>query len=199
MASSIWNINGLLLIFAILFSIIGSLFIIRIDWKRYLLLFLISGIIGNIICYVFVKIGFYSFPYRLFPKISLMPFVAISTFFPFYVLLGVRYSPKSWAYKIPFYWAFIHLGMLGETLVKLNTDLIRYNFEWDFWDSYTWWWIFFLLFDWIGGLIIPEHLRKPIDSELFRYGNWVWIVFHFIVISTFFLGGYYLGLISKPH
>lgn len=176
----------------VLSSLIGSYFIIRINWKRYGLLFLLSGIVGNIICYIFVKVGFYSFPYRLF-NISVMPFDAILTIFPFYVLLGVRYSPKLWAFKIPFYWAIVHLGMLEETLAKINTRLITYNFEWDFWDSYTWWWIYFLIFDWIGGLIVTEQYRKPINGESFRYGKWAWIIFHFILITTMFLGGYYLG------
>lgn len=182
-------------IFAITASILGSIFIIRLDWKRYGLLFLISGAVGNILCYIFVKLNFYSFPFRFFPDITPMPFLAILTIFPLYVLIGVRYSPVSWAYKIPFYWAIVHLGMLAETLAQNYTDLIKYNFEWDFWDSYTWWWIYLLLFDWIGSLIIPKQLKKPLDQESFHYGKWVWALFHFIVITTIFLGGLYLGTI----
>lgn len=122
-----------------------------------------------------------------------MPFEAILTVFPFIVLYGVRYSPEPWAWKIPFYWAIVHVGMLFETAVLLKTRLIRYEFKWDFWDSYTWWWIFLLVFEWVGGLIIPSHLRKPINTQEFTYGKKWWAVFHFIVIVTIFLGGYYLG------
>lgn len=185
--------ENIISLFFIISSLIGSYYIIRLDWKRYGFLFLTTGIVGNILCYVFATMGFYSFPNRLFPEISNMPFVAILTVFPFCVLLGVRYSPKNWSYKIPFYWGIVHLGMLLETIALLKTDLIKYDFKWDFWDSYTWWWIFFLIFDWFGGLIIPDSLRKPIKSDLFRYGNWAWIIFHFIVILTIFLGGFYLG------
>ena len=188
-----WSTELLILALATAFSIVGSLLIIRYDWKRYGLLFLISGLVGNILCYIFVKTGFYSFPVRLFPKISIMPFEAILTVFPFYVLLGVRYSPKLWAYKIPFYWAIVHLGMLGETLVLNSTKLVEYNFKWDFWDSYTWWWIYYLLFDWIGNLIVPQKAQRPISQNSFRYGKWAWIVFHFILVITVFLGGLYLG------
>lgn len=178
-------------------SLIGSLLIMRFNWKRYGLLFILSGITGNILCYIFVKMGFYSFPLRLFPKISLIPFNAILTFFPFFVLLGVRYSPKQWAWKIPFYWVFIHVGMLFETLARLYTKLIEYNFEWDFWDSYIWWWIYFLVFEYVGGLIIPENERKPISLETFRYGRAGWLIIHFILILTIFLGGVYLGMVAK--
>lgn len=117
----------MILIAATAISLIGSLFIIRLDWIRYGLLFLLTAITGNILCYIFVRIGSYSFPVRLFPHISIMPFEAILTVFPFYVLLGVRYSPSAWAYKIPFYWAFVHLGMLGETIFLNTTRLIKYN------------------------------------------------------------------------
>ena len=183
----------IILIAATAIGLIGSLLIIRLDWKRYGLLFLLTAITGNLLCYIFVTIGFYSFPFRLFPHISIMPFEAILTIFPFYVLLGVRYSPSAWAYKIPFYWAFVHLGMLGETIFLNTTRLIKYDFKWDFWDSYTWWWIFLLVFEWIGGMLVPNQVRKPISSQAFRYGKWAWLLFHFIVIITIFLGGYYLG------
>lgn len=191
------NIETFISITAIIISLVGSYSILRIDWKKYGLLFLTSGFVGIFLCYIFVKSGFYSFPFRFFPSLSSMPFETILTAFPFLVLFGVRHSPNSWAYKIAFYMKIVHIGMLGETILLLNTDLIQYNWKWDFWDSYIWWWIFFLLFEWIGGLIIPKHLRKPIGSQSFRYGKWGFIVFHFIFIITIFLYGYYLGNVRK--
>ncbi len=188
------SIDLYLTITAITLSLIGSYFILRIDWKRYGIVYLLSGIVGNILCYIFVKLDFYSFPFRLFPQISKMPFETILTTFPFFVILGVYYSPHSWAYKIPFYWVIVHLGMVSETLAHNLTNLISYNFAWDFWDSYTWWWIFLLLFDYIGGLIVPPHLRKPISQETFKFGNGGFFIVHFVLIVTVFLGGYYVGL-----
>lgn len=171
----------------------GIVLVLRLHWRRYGLLYLLSAITGLLLCYLFVKLNLYSFPYRLFPTVSSMPFLEIATAFPLLVLLGVRYSPKTWRYKIAFYWPIIHLGMLGETILLNYTDLIHYELKWDFWHSYTWWWIYLLVFEWIGGLIIPQHLRKPISTESFRYGMLLWAIKHFILIGTIFLGGYYLA------
>ncbi|WP_369751119.1 CBO0543 family protein [Paenisporosarcina sp. TG20] len=66
---------------------------IRLDWKKYGLLYLLSAGAGNILCLLFVSFNFYSFPYVLFPQILQMPFHAVATFFLLYVLIGVRYSP----------------------------------------------------------------------------------------------------------
>jgi hypothetical protein len=187
------NNETYILLGTIIFGLIGLTFFLKLDWKRYGLLFLISAIVGNVLCYMFVKLGFYSYPYRLFPKLVVMPITAVTFSFPILVLLGVRYSPKLWAWKIPFYWAIIHVGMFFETLILTETLLIEYNFRWDFWDSYTWWWIYLLLFEWIGGIIIPEHLRKPLGIHHLRFGKLGWAIVHFILILTIFLGGYYLG------
>ncbi|MCL5058061.1 MAG: hypothetical protein M1130_08730 [Actinobacteria bacterium] len=192
-----WDRDRIILLSSVALSLAAAYPILRLDWKRYGLLFILTGVIGNILCYIFIKLNFYTFPKVLIPGIEgRMPFIAILTVFPFIVLAGVRYSPRVWAGKIPFYWAVVHLGMTAETLARLNTKLIVYQPMWNFWASYTWWWIFLLLFEWAGGLIIPAHLRKPLDSELFRYGKSGWAVFHFIVIVTIFLGGYYLGRVS---
>lgn len=187
------NIETYSTLIALIITLTGSYLIVRNDWKRYGMVFLLTGVVGNILCYLFIKLGFYSFPYRLFPSISIMPFETILTLFPFYVVLGVRYSPQAWAFKIAFYFGIVHFGMFKEVLAESFSDLIRYDYGWDVWDSYTWWWIFLLMFDYIGGLIVPEHLRKPITLESFRYGNWLWLILHFIIITTIFLGGYYLG------
>ena len=117
----------------------GSYLILRTNWKSYGLLYFIASLLGNIVCYLFVHFGFYSFPYIFLP-IAKIPLVAITTAFSFYVLLGIRFSPKSWPYKIAFYGVIINIGMTLETILKNTTRLIEYNFEWDFWDSYTSWW-----------------------------------------------------------
>lgn len=189
-----WSIEFLVSIFIGLISGLGILLILRLDWKKYGLLYLLSAVVGNILCILFVSANFYSFPYVLFPEIIQMPFTAVATLFPLYVLIGVRYSPIKWKWKIPFYWVFVHIGMLGETLALQYTNLIEYNLYWDIWDSYTWWWIYLLIFEFIGGLIIPDRLRKPLDEYHLKYGKLGWFIVHFVLIITIFLGGVYLGM-----
>jgi len=189
-----WNMETFILITAIVLSTIGLIFILKVNWKQYGLLFIISAAVGEFLCYVFVKLGLYSYPYRLFPRISLMPFAVILTVFPFYVLFGVRFSPIRWAYKIPFYWVLVHLGMLAEVMAQNFTSLIKYKRFWDTWDSYTWWWIFLLVFEWVGGMLVSQEYRKPIDESILKYGKVGWFIIHFILIVTIFLAGFYMGI-----
>lgn len=186
-----------ILIFVVTVGGIGNLLIMRRNWKRYFILFFSSAIVGLILCYLFIFFGFYVYPYRLFPEISTMPLLSIGIGVPFAVLIAVFFSPQKWVWKIPFYWAIIHAIMLFETVLLIRTDIIEYVFKWDFWDSYTWWWIYLLVFEYIGGLIIPEKDRRPIDDINLRYGKVGWFIIHFILIVTIFLGGFYLGRITN--
>lgn len=81
----------------------------------------------------------------------------------------------------------------------MTTPIFKFKQEWDLWDSYTLWWIYYLLFEILGGKIIPPNILIPISYESFKYGRWAWIVFHIIVITTIFLAGVYAGgtLIKK--
>lgn len=172
---------------------IGCLYFIRLDWKRYGFLFILVAISANILCYTFIFVGFYSFPNNnVFEKMFIQTGLA-STAFPLAVMFGVRFSPEKWVWKIPFYWGIIHLGVVAEVIL-LNTTIFKFEPEWDLWDSYSLRWLYYLLFELLGGKIIPSHLRKPISAESFRYGRWAWIVFHVIVISTIFLAGVYVGV-----
>jgi hypothetical protein len=189
-----WDIESLILVTGIIGSTIGCILILRYNWKQYGLLLLTSAITGELLCYFFVTCGFYSFPYRLFPNISPMPFFLVLTMFPCLVLLGVCYSPISWKYKIPFYWIIVHLGMLFEVLSQTYTKVINYGKYWDTWDSYTWWWLFLLIFELIGGILVSKEYRRPISEAIFRYGNLGWFILHFILIFTILLSGLYLGL-----
>jgi len=190
-----WNIETYCYITAIILSSIGTILIMKNNWKQYGILYITSSVSGNVLCYIFVSMGLYEFPYRLFPYLLPMPFVTLLTVFPFYVMFGVKYSPFKWIWKIPFYWTLVHIGMLFEVLAQKFTQTIKYRNFWDTWDSYTWWWIFLLLFEYIGGLIVSKEYRKPIDEELMRYGKAGWFLVHFILIITVFLAGFYMGRI----
>lgn len=188
-----WNVETLMLAGGSLASGIGTIYVMKSNWRQYGKLYLAAAITGNIICFIFMKLDFYSYPYTLFPKLYPMPFALLLTMFPFYVVFGVRYSPSSWKYKIPFYWVAVHIGVLGEITAVNLTRIIRYERYWDSWDSYTWWWLFLLVFDAVGGVIVSKEYRKPIDEETFRYGRAGWFIVHFILISTIFIAGVYLG------
>ncbi len=188
-----WNIETYLSLSAIALSTLILLLIMRNNWKRYGFLFLLSAITGLAICHIFCNLGFYCYPYRPFPHLTTMPIALIATMFSAGVLLGVRYSPRSWAYKIPFYWVMIHLGVLIEGWAEKQTQIIEYYASWNLWASYTWCWIYLLVFEWVGGMIVPAESRKPIDQELLKYGKVGWFILHFILISTIFIAGVYLG------
>ncbi|MGE5415346.1 MAG: CBO0543 family protein [Acidobacteriota bacterium] len=188
-----WNIETYISVSALIVSVVVTIMIVRLDWKKYGLLYLLSSVIGVILCYIFLELRLYSFPYRLFPQIAKIPFTAILTTFPLYVLVGVRYSPRLWPWKIPFYWGLVHLGVFAEAWLETHTQLIKYMALWDLWDSYTAWWLFLLIFEWVGGLIVPAELRKPIDQEVFSYGKLGYLILHFILISTIFLAGVHMG------
>jgi cytochrome bd-type quinol oxidase subunit 2 len=91
-----FNIESFAHIIVIIIGLLCLIFFLRLDKKRYGLLFILSALAGNIFCYMFVKLNFYSFPYLLFPTITDMPIVVITLSFPIIVLSSVRYSPEKW-------------------------------------------------------------------------------------------------------
>lgn len=182
-----------IMLLVIVGSSVGAIFILKIDWRGYGLLFILSGIIGNIICILFVVLNFYSFPVVPFHFGIHMPYTAILIAFPYYVLLGVRFSPRHWYLKIPFYWAFVHIGVLAEKLMEEYTSIIEYGFYWDTFDSYATWWVYLLVFEFIGGKLVSDDKRRPIQTRAFWYGRWAWFSVHFILIITIFLAGVYVG------
>jgi hypothetical protein len=186
-----WNIETGISVASLVIAAIILVFIIKINWQKYGLLYLLSAGTGVALCYIFIGLNLYTFPYRLFPSLSRAPLTLVLGIFPLLVLLGVRYSPKPWLWKIPFYWVMVHSGMFVEAWAEQNTQIIKYNPPWDTWDSYTWWWIFLLVFEWVGGLMISPEWRKPMDQEFLRYGKLGWFILHFILISTIFLAGVY--------
>ncbi|HZG84244.1 CBO0543 family protein [Paenibacillus sp.] len=192
-----WALEYIILYGSIAVGAGFCIWIIRKQWRQYGLLFLLSAAAANALCYIFVNLGFYAYPVRELPQLSPMPFLAVTAAFPAMAMFGVRYSPRRWPWKIPFYWGIVHLGVLAEVFALQATKLIRYQFKWDTWDSYTWWWLYLLLFEWVGGRIVaPEH-RKPIAAKAFQYGRWAWAAFHAVVIVTIFLAGYFLGRVSE--
>lgn len=103
-----------LIIIPTLIGILGGYWIVRNNWHRYGLLFFISGAVGTGLCYLFIVLRFYSFPDRPLHGHLIVPAFVMFTFIPFTVVAGVRYSPKIWSWKIPFYWVLVHLAIVSE-------------------------------------------------------------------------------------
>ncbi|MFC4099066.1 CBO0543 family protein [Paenibacillus xanthanilyticus] len=176
-------------------SLAGTVWVLKTNWKYYGRLYAIAALAGTVICALFVGLGYYEFDALLIPVLKLPVFLLL-TLFPFYVLFGVKYSPKPWPWKIPFYWGIVHIGVFFETMLVQFTEIIEFKSKWDIWDSYTWWWIFLLVFEYVGGLCVPEQYRKPLDKQLFHFGKVGWLVLHFILILTIFMAGYYVGKVT---
>ncbi|OGO76624.1 MAG: hypothetical protein A2Y23_05510 [Clostridiales bacterium GWB2_37_7] len=188
-----WNIETFILLGGAGISFIASMFVMKISWKQYGILYITAAIIGEILDIVFVKLDLFYYPYKLFHNMPISPYTLVMTIFPFYVIFGVRYSPMPWKYKFPFYMTIIHLGMTGEVLAQYFTKVIEYGEHWDTWDSYIWWWLFILGFELVGGLIVSKEYRTPISEDVFKYGNLGWYITQFIFTATVFLGGVLLG------
>jgi hypothetical protein len=189
-----WNIDTILSIVPCALALAVIVSLLRISWKQYGLLMLIAAASGVALCLLFVGLGLYSFPFRLFPSLFGFPVLTLILVFPAYAAAAVRFSPKPWGWKIPYYWALVHLAVLTEELCEAWTNIIRYSPHWTLWESYALWWVFMLAFEWLGGAVVRPENRKPINSGAFRYGRPGFIAVHIVLIATIFLAGLYVGV-----
>jgi hypothetical protein len=60
------------------------------------------------------------------------------------------------------------------------------------WESYTWWWIYLLVFEWVGGLMV---LKLPERPSTRNFSNTVigMVYFALDIIISIFLAGVYTG------
>ncbi|WP_174731757.1 CBO0543 family protein [Mesobacillus harenae] len=183
---------------AVTAGLTGIVMILKSNWKWYGVLYLLSSASAASVCYLFVTLDFYSFKAKL-TEVLPIPIIEMLTVIPFLSLLGVKYSPEKWIWKIPFYAVLVHIAITLETTVLHRpVQIIDFKISWDLWDSYTAWWIYLLFFEGIGGKIVPASSRTPINSSSFRYGQWAWIILHVVMLTTIFLAGVYLGrLLSR--
>lgn len=188
-----YSLEMYITITAIIVSWAGCFYIVRQDWRHWGPLFLAAAFLGTILCYIFVRLHFYSFPYILLIDYVIFPVLVIGHGVPLLVLLGTKYSPVKWSHKILFYWSMIIPVMAGEAAAHNCTRLIKYELFWDFWDSLTAWWLFLLLFEWISEMHLPKRLRRPIAAEAYSSGGWGWLIAHFLMTIGLILAGVYLG------
>lgn len=133
-----WNAETAIVIGSILAALAVGLSVMRASWRHYGLLFGLAGFGALFLCGFFVYFGLYLFPNAIRPEFPVFHVLAVISTFPSLVLVSVRYSPRDWKWKVPFYWVIVHLGVVIEILLLINTKILMYTKYWDTWDSYTW-------------------------------------------------------------
>jgi hypothetical protein len=73
-----------------------------------------------------------------------------------------------------------------EVVLKEYAGIIAFKNGWDYWDSYSLYWVFSRLFDWIGESTVPPKHRSPVQSDKAGY----WILF--ILTGIYFISGIFI-------
>ncbi|WP_158286973.1 hypothetical protein [Mesobacillus foraminis] len=74
-----------------------------------------------------------------------------------------------------------------EVLLKEYAGIINFKNGWDYWDSYSLYWVFSRLFDWIGEGVVPAKHRSPIRSETAGYWSLFLLSAIYFAIGVFIL------------
>ncbi|MDQ0229570.1 hypothetical protein J2S19_000821 [Metabacillus malikii] len=168
------DMYSLILIIAIVFGFSGSIYIITKNYLRFGIIFIIHTLLASCLCMFFYWAGFYRF---IFPLPFILPAVILN--FGFLVLATIYFRPKKFTF--PFYFIVINWTFSIEIILKKIGFIIYIN-EWDYWDSYSLYWIYLRFFSYIGDYIISNRYRRPIRSDRKPY----WIIFLISIIITFF-------------
>ena len=167
------TLNYIILFLALICNGLGCFFTIRKNIFRYGLVLIISLMISSCLCLIFYMMDFYRF---VLPLPLVLPVVAIS--FSFLALFIIRFRPKRRTF--PLFFMTLTLVFSIEVLLKDFAGFIRFKNGWDYWDSYSLYWVYIRLFDHIGEFFVPMHYRNPISSETKKY----WISFLLVIIYT---------------
>lgn len=166
--------------YAILWTVLiatgaGSLYLIRYSILRYGIMFILSSISAGLLCALFFRMGFYRYA---LPMKEVLPAAAVS--FSFLALLLIRYRPEKNTF--PFFFISITLVFSVEVLLKDSVGFIIFRNGWDYWDSYSLYWIFLRLMGFVGEFFIPGAYRAPIRQDTRGY----WILFIAVLIYACF-------------
>jgi hypothetical protein len=167
---------------AIIFNGLGCLYLLIKNFLGYRLVLLISLVLSSILCLFFYWLGFYRF---VLPVGQVLPAVAIS--FSLLVLITIRYRPKN--HTFPFFFMTVTIIFSIEVLLKEYMGFIKFRNGWDFWDSYSLYWIYVRLFNYIGDQLVLRKYRMPIYTKTKIY----WGIFILTVVYAVF-GLLYLAL-----
>jgi hypothetical protein len=166
--------------YAILWTVLiitgaGSLFLMKYSPLRYGIMFILSSITAILLCLLFYRMGFYRYA---LPMREVLPAAALS--FSFFALLLIRYRPEKNTF--PFFFISITAVFSIEVLLKDAAGFIRFRNGWDYWDSYSLYWLYLRLMGFAGEFFIPEAYRAPVRSDTKGY----WILFIFMLIYAGF-------------
>ena len=176
-------LNYVILCIAFIGNGLGCFFIIKKHVFRYGIVLIISLIITSCLCLLFYWMDFYRF---VLPLPLVLPVVAIS--FSFLALFMIRFRPKRRTF--PFFFNTLTLVFSIEVFLKDFAGFIRFKNGWDYWDSYSLYWVFTRFFNYVGVYLVPFKYRNPIESDSKVY----WRLFLLIVIYAC-LGVYILNQI----
>lgn len=163
--------NYFILCTAVIVNSLGCLYILKKNVYRYGLIFIISLVITACLCILFYWLDFYRF---VLPIPVVLPVVAIS--FSFLALLTIRFRPMKKTF--PFFFITLTMIFSIEVFLKDFCGFIQFKNGWDYWDSYSLYWVFARLFDHIGEYFVPFKYRAPIKSDTRIY----WVTFFLMVL-----------------
>jgi hypothetical protein len=166
--------------YAILWTVLiatsaGVLFMLRYNFLRYGIMLIFSSITAALICLLFFRMGFYRYA---LPMKEVLPAAAVS--FSFFALLLIRYRPDKNTF--PFFFISITAVFSIEVFLKDYFGFIRFSNGWDYWDSYSLYWLYLRLMGFVGQFFVPRAYRAPIRSDTKGY----WILFLIMLIYACF-------------
>ncbi|WP_078544979.1 hypothetical protein [Litchfieldia alkalitelluris] len=160
----------------------GCFFIIKTNVLRYGIIFLISILLSVSFCIFFYFNGFYRFVLPIY--LILLPVICS---FGFLILFLIKYRPTK--YTFPFYFSVLTFILGCEIFLKDVVGFIVFRNGWDLWDSYSFYWVYVRIFDFIGERVISEKWRKPVPYDKRMY----WIIFLVMIVISFVILGYTLN------
>ncbi len=170
------DINWYILCAAILLGAAGCTLVLRKKFRYYRTILLVHVALSVLLCLFFYSNGFYRYA---LPVGYILPAVVIN--FGLFIVFLIRFEPKEVTF--PFYFVFVTWTFSLEILLEY-LGFIRFRKSWDYWDSYSLYWIYARIFSHIGKRLVPSEGRTPADiSKLgFRILFFITIILFLIVL-----------------
>lgn len=173
------SMHFLLLIFFFSIGAIGCFFVLKNNFQLYYKILLNHIFLSIFACLFFYLNGFYRFT---LPLLYIIPTVVVT--FGFLVLFTLHFQQRNHTFRYLFMiinWVFvfeIFLEYIG---------FIHFRNGWDFWDSYSFYWIYLRLFIYFGNKYIPmeQRYQKRLPPKL--YGTLFGVTLTLSILVLFWL------------